>query len=104
MLFHVTITHDAAHCPGHHPEMMPKATESLQNMDATAAKFGVTVVGYWSGLPDHVDFLVVDAPGNAPLAAFLSACLPYDEADYDTSAVADRATLLQLTVQMQERQ
>ena len=61
------------------------------------------MVGYWSELPDHSDFMVADAPRNSPLAAFLASCLPYGGADHDASAVANMEAPLQLRLQMQDR-
>jgi hypothetical protein len=87
MLFHVTIRHDAAHCPGFHPELMPKAIDALENIEATAAQFGVTVNGLYNALPDHVEYLIAEADSPAALAMYLSEAVPYGEADTETHAV-----------------
>ncbi len=97
MLFHVTIRHQAAHCPGFHPELMPEAMESLSNLEANAEKFGVKVHGFYSALPDHVDFFIGEAKSPAPLAMYLSEALPYGEADTTTHAVVGTGELIAAT-------
>lgn len=88
MLFHVTIRHDAAHCPEFHPELMPKTMESLQNIETVAEKYGVKVYGLYNALPDdHVEFFIGEADSPAALAMYLSEAIPYGEADTETHAV-----------------
>ena len=33
MLFHVTLEHDAAHCPGYHRDLMPVWIEGFENRE-----------------------------------------------------------------------
>ena len=94
MLFHVTITHDAADCPGFNPEFIPRAIESLQNLDAVAEKFGVKVHGLYNALPDHVEYLLCEAESPVALAIYLTEALPYRRADTETRAVAGADELL----------
>ena len=94
MLFHVTIRHDAADCPGFNPQLIPRAIENLQNLDALAEKFGVNVHGLYNALPDHVEYLVCESDSPAALAIFLTEALPYGRADTETRAVLGAEELL----------
>jgi hypothetical protein len=94
MLFHVTIRHDAADCPGFNPELIPRAVESLQNLDAVAEKFGVKVHGLYNALPDHVEYLLCESESPAALAMYLVEALPYGRADTETRAVVGAEELL----------
>lgn len=99
MLFHVTMRHDNANCAGLHDELMPKVVEGLGRLHETAAEYGVTVKGHYNALPNHVEFLVADAPGPAALAMCLSDILSY-EVDFETYAVVESAELLEAARQM----
>lgn len=94
MLFHVTITHEAADCPGFNPQLIPRAIESLQNLDTLAETFGVKVHGLYNALPDHVEYLVCESDSPAALAIFLAEALPYGRADTETRAVLAAEELL----------
>ena len=94
MLFHVTITHDAAHCPGFNRDLLPRAIDSLHDLHVTAGKFGVKVHGLYNALPDHLEYLVCDAESPAALAAYLGESLPYGQADTETHAVVEAGELL----------
>lgn len=94
MLFHVTIRHDAAHCPGYNPELMPKAIETLLDLRATADKFGVKVHDLYNALPDHVEYLVCEADDPSALAIYLSEAMAYLNADTETHAVVGADDLL----------
>jgi hypothetical protein len=94
MLFHVTIKHDAAECPGFNPEVRPMAIESLQNLHAVADKFGVKVHGFYNALPDHVEYLVCESPSPAALAMYLTEALPYGRPDTETRAIVEAEELL----------
>lgn len=94
MLFHVTINHDSAECPGFNPDVRPKAIESLQNLHVLADKFDVRVHGLYNALPDHVEYLVCDAASPAALAMYLAEALPYSRPHTETRAVVDADELL----------
>lgn len=94
MLFHVTINHDAAECPGFNATVRPKPIESLQNLHALADKFGVKVHGLYNALPDHVEYLVCESASPAALAMYLTEDLPYDRPDTETRAVVEANELL----------
>ena len=101
MLFHVTIRHDAAHCPGFHRELMEPTIEAFENVEATAAQMGVKVIGLYSGLPDHVDFIIAEAESPADVAFFLSAAGLYGEiAETETHAVVTAGELVEAGKQM----
>lgn len=94
MLFHVTITHEAADCPGFNPELIPGAIESLQNLDAVAEKFGVKVHGLYNALPDHVEYLLCEAESPVALGSYVTEALPYRRAHTETRAVVGADELL----------
>lgn len=94
MLFHVTISHEAGDCPGFNPDLVPKAIESLENLQALGQKFGVTVHGLYNALPDHVEYLICESDGPVPLAMYLTEALPYGRADTETRAVVGADELL----------
>ncbi len=94
MLFHVTIRHEAADCPGFRPDIVPKAIDSLENLHALGEKFGVRVHGLYNALPDHIEYLVCESDSPAALAMYLTEVLPYGRADTDTRAVVAADELL----------
>ena len=103
MLFHVTMRHDAAHCPGFHPELMPRAVAALESLDQVAARHGVRVRGLYNALPDHIEYLIVEADSPGNVATFISEANPYGEiAEIETKAVVDVDQLLDLAKRAQE--
>lgn len=96
MLFHVTMRHDAAHCPGYRPELAQAAVANLERLDELAAQFGVTVQGYYNAAPAHREFLVAEAESTGALALFISNAIPYPLEEIDAVAVLDRQALLDL--------
>ncbi len=54
MLFHVTLIHDAAHCPGYHQELMPPWLEAIEKKDEIAERLGVKVHNILNAAPDHI--------------------------------------------------
>jgi uncharacterized protein with GYD domain len=94
MLFHVTIRHDAARCPGYNPSLVPRAIESLQDLRTTADKFGVKVHDLYNALPDHVEYLVCEADDPSTLAFYLSEAMGYLSPDTETHAVVGANDLL----------
>ena len=77
MLFHVTLTHDAAHCPGYHPELMPVWVEGFEKRDELAQRFGVKVRSILNGTPDHVVYVIgeADRPMQWPCSS-VNSCPP----------------------------
>ena len=70
-------------------------------LDATAAQFGVKIIGLYNALPDHVEFLIAEAENAAAIAMFLSTANPYGEiAETVTKSVVTHTQLLELGKQM----
>ncbi len=104
MLFHVTSRHDAAHCPGFHPELMPHIIEVLENIDQIAARHGVKVHGLYNAAPEHVEFLIAEADSPMNIAAFLGDANPYGEfAEMNATPVTTADDLLVAARQMMQR-
>ncbi len=94
MLFHVTIRHEAEHCPGYDEDLVPEAIASLENLHRVAESFGVKVHGLYNALPDHIEFLICESDSPAALAMYLTRALPYRRVDTDTRAVVGIDDLL----------
>ena len=59
MLFHVRMTHDAAHCPGYQPALLPTWVDSITRRHEIASQMGVTLHGLYSVLPEHQEIVIV---------------------------------------------
>ena len=92
MLFHCTIRHDVDNCAGFDPELRARVFEGYSRIDDVATKFGVVVRDLYNAAPDHVEYMVAEAPDNMSFALFIGEALPY-RAEYETHPVADRAAL-----------
>ncbi len=102
-LFHVTVWHDAAHCPGFHRELMGPVIEALESREEIASRYGVTLVGFYSGAPEHRDFLIVEAETPMSVATFTTEMLPYGEIEkYDVTPVTPADELLEAARRMAE--
>ena len=64
---------------------------------------GVTIVGSWSALPDHVDYLIIDAADNMRLAFFMASVNPYGEVETETAAVTPMSDVLAAAQEMAEQ-
>lgn len=87
MLFHVTLIHDAAHCPGHHPELGQLWMESFKKKDKIAERLGVKVHSLLSAGPDHVVYVIVEAERPMQVAMFVAQLLPTEQAEIRMHAV-----------------
>lgn len=87
MLFHVTLIHDAAHCPGHHPELGQLWMESFKKKDEIAKQLGVEVHNVLSAGPEHVVYVIVEAERPMQVAMFVAQLLPTEQAEIRMSAV-----------------
>lgn len=65
MIFHVKLSHDGAHCPGYHGELIPLWADSISRRDEIAASVGVKLVGVYSALPEHHEILIAEADSPA---------------------------------------
>ena len=102
-LFHVTAWHDAAHCPGFHRELMGPVIEALENSEEIASRYGVKLIGMYSGAPEHRDFLIVEAEAPFSVATFTTELLPYGELEkYDVTPVTPADELLEGARRMAE--
>ena len=87
MLFHVTLTHDAAHCPGYHPEVMPSVVEAFTKREEIAQRLGVKVHSVLNAAPGHVIHVIAEADRPMAVAQFVVQMLPIEQADIQMSAV-----------------
>ena len=71
MLFHVTLTHTPADCPGYSPEKMPPIIDFIENAEARAKELNVKVHFMVSGAPEHVSFALLEADSPGPVAMFV---------------------------------
>ena len=90
MLLHVTLRHDVDNCPGFNPEIMQRAGSAFNHLEEVAAKHGIAIREYYQAAPDHIEFMVVEAPDNMALALFLTVALPY-KVETETRVVTDFA-------------
>ena len=87
MLFHVTLTHDAAHCPGYHPELGPSLGEAYARKDEVAQQLGVKVHSILNAAPDHVIYVIAEGERPMAVAQFVSRLIPFEQADIRMTAV-----------------
>jgi hypothetical protein len=93
MLFHVTITHTADNCPGFNPEIAAKSMEVGEKIPEMAHELNIKVHFMVSGLPEHVEYALLEAAGPVELAAFLSQ-YPY-KVDFKVTAVEHMADTIE---------
>ncbi|PKB77907.1 MAG: hypothetical protein BZY88_20495 [SAR202 cluster bacterium Io17-Chloro-G9] len=94
MLFHVTLGHDAAHCPGYHPELMPVWIEGFEKREELARGLGVKIHSILNAAPDHVVYVIGEADRPMQMAMFVSQFLPTEQAEIKMNAVEDVADTL----------
>ncbi len=87
MLFHVTLIHDAAHCPGYHQELMPPWLEAIEKKDEIAGRLGVKVHSILNAAPDHIVYVIAEAERPMQVAMFVSQLLPTEQAEIRMHAV-----------------
>ncbi|MEE9202787.1 MAG: DUF3303 family protein [Dehalococcoidia bacterium] len=87
MLFHVTLVHDAAHCPGHHPELGPPLMEALAKRDEIAGRFGVKLHSILNAAPEHIMYVVAEAELPMALAQCLVQLFPFEQQEFRTTPV-----------------
>jgi hypothetical protein len=85
MLFHVIITHTADNCPGFNPEIAAKSMEAGEKIPEMAKELNIKVHFWVGGLPEHVEYALLDAAGPVELAMFLGQ-YPY-KVDFKVTAV-----------------
>ena len=87
MLFHVTLIHDGAHCPGYHPELMPSAVESFAKREEIAKSLGVKLHSVLNAAPDHVMYVIGEADRPMQMATFVGQMMPLEQAEIRMHAV-----------------
>jgi uncharacterized protein with GYD domain len=87
MLFHITLIHDAANCPGYHRELMPPWLEAMDKKDEIAKRLGVKVHSILNAAPDHVVYVILEAERPMQAAMFVSQLLPTEQAEIRMHAV-----------------
>ncbi len=102
MLIHVTATHSEDNCPGYNLELMPAVVKGLEAREEIAKKYGVKLLGLWSGAPDHVFFILVDANSSHDVDMFLTEAAPFKQA-FKLTPVMTAAELVKLGKEMAAR-
>ena len=87
MLFHLSLVHDGAHCPGFHPELMSKTFGAFEKREEIARRHNVKIHSYLIAAPEHLEILIVDAETPMSVAFFLSELYPFELAQIDMKAV-----------------
>ncbi len=100
MLFHVRLRHDAAHCPGYQPDLLPKWVEGITKRHEIAAQLGVTLHGNYSALPEHQEFIIVEADSTAQIAALVLQLYPSEQAEIEVTALTTADEMLELARQI----
>ena len=72
MLFHVQMTHSVDECPAYNREKVPDLVAGAEQLGELANQFNVKVLFWVNGLPDHVEFALLDAENTGAVAMFLS--------------------------------
>jgi hypothetical protein len=85
MLFHLTITHTAENCPGLNPDIAAKSMEVGEKIPELAKEANVKIHFMVSGLPEHVEYALLEAEGPVELGMFCSQ-YPY-KVDFKVTAV-----------------
>ena len=80
MLILATLTHSEDNCPGFNHEIMPSVIKGLESREEIAKKHGVKLRGLWSGAPDHVFFVLVEADSSLAIDLFLTEAAPFKQA------------------------
>ena len=87
MLFHLTLVHDAAHCPGYHPELIPTMMESMSKREDLAQSLGVKIHSILNAAPDHVFYAIGEADRPMQMAMFVARLMPLEQAEIRMHAV-----------------
>ncbi len=74
MLFHVTMSHNAATCPAYHRETMPDLLLLAgDKIEALEKELGVKAHFIVWGAPEHVAFALLEADNLSSVARFVNA-------------------------------
>ena len=100
MLFHVQLRHDGAHCPGYHRELVPVWVDSISRRDEIAASVGVKLVGQYSALPEHREYLIVEADSPGQIAGLVTQLYPTEMAEIKVTALTTMEDMLTMAQRM----
>ncbi len=103
MLFHVSLIHDGAHCPGFHPELRPKLMESMEKREEIARRHNVKIHAFYSVAPEHLDILILEAETPFALGWFIAELWPYELAKIEAKAVVPLEEMEAVARQMMGR-
>ena len=87
MLFHVTLVHDGAHCPGYPRELTSPTLEAFEKRDELAQSFGVKLHMVLNAAPDHVFYIIGEEERLMQMAMFVGQLLPIEQAEIRMQAV-----------------
>ena len=102
MLIHVTATHSEDNCPGYNMELIPTVLKGLEAREEIARKHGVKLLGLWSGAPDHIFYILVDANSSHDVDMFLTEAAPFKQA-FRLKPVITGEELVKLAKEMMAR-
>lgn len=100
MIFHVKLSHDGAHCPGYHSELLPLWVDGITRREEIAASLGVKLVGVYSALPEHHEILLVEADSPAQVAGLVTQIFPTEMTEINITALTPVEEVLALAKQM----
>ena len=96
MLFLAEVVHDGAHCPGYNREALEGMVESVRNREEIAKEFGVTLRGWYSALPEHREFVLIEADSAAQTAGCLRGLFSVEQAEINLTVLTDVDEMLAL--------
>jgi len=102
MLLHVTATHSEDNCPGYNLELIPSVLKGLEAREEIAKRHNVKLLGFWSGAPDHVFYMLVDANSAHDVDLFVTEAAPFKQG-YRLTPVITGDELVKLAKELMAR-
>ena len=102
MLIHVTATHSEDNCPGYNLELIPEVLKGLKSREEIARRHNVKLLGFWSGAPDHVFYILVDANSSHDVDLFVTEATAFKQG-YRLTPVIAADELVKLAEEMMAR-
>lgn len=99
MLVHVTANHTEDNCPGYNVEQIPTVLKGLEAREEIAKKHNVKLLGFWSGAPDHVFYILVEADSSHNIDLFMTESTPFKQS-YRLTPVITADELVTLAKEM----
>ena len=90
----------SAHCPGYHAELLPTWVDSITRRHEIASQVGVTLHALYSALPEHHEFVIVEADSPAQVGAFVVQLHPTEQAEIEMTALTTAEDLLAMAARM----